>query len=172
MLPLYTGTRVRRLYTDGSGAGSAARRRVSIGAAVITTNGDEAVRALVDAQRRGDTRVTLTRYRDAYRVSRLSKTIDARDRIYYEASYGVILPGITAVARLLPYRVLRALANRADRKEAEASYAYGITDRAAYLAAEAQRVGVLRRMAVDRYDVRAVVTTVYYFELRRRGEGS
>jgi hypothetical protein len=92
---------------------------------VITTNGDEAVRALADAQRRGDTRVTLTRYRDGYRVSRLSKTIDARDRFYYEASYRVMLPGITFVARLLPYRVLRALANRADRREAEAAYYYG-----------------------------------------------
>jgi hypothetical protein len=139
---------------------------------MITTNGDEAVRALVDAQRRGDTRVTLTAYRDGYRVSRLSKTIDIRDRIYYEASYRVILPGITAVARLLPCRVLRALANRADRREAEASYGDGITDRAAYLAAEARRVGVLRRMAIDRYDVRADATTVYYFELRRRSEGS
>lgn len=139
---------------------------------MITTNGDEAVRALADAQRRGDTRVTLTRYRDGYRVSRLSKTIDARDRIYYEASYRVILPGITAVARLLPYRVLRALANRADRREAEASYADGITDRAAYLAAEARRVGVLRRMAIDRYDVRSDTCVTYYLELRRRGEGS
>ena len=145
---------------------------MSIGAPVITTNGNEAVRALADAQRRGDTRVTLTRYRDGYRVSRLSKTIDARDRIYYEASYRVILPGITAVARLLPYRVLRALANRADRREAEASYADGITDRAAYLAAEAKRVGVLRRMAIDRFDVRSDTSVTYYMELRRRGEGS
>jgi hypothetical protein len=172
VLPVHTGARVRRLFEDGSGAYRAARRRLPIGATVITTDGDEAVRELAAAQRRGDTRVTLTRYRDGYRVSRLSKTIDARDRFYYEASYRVMLPGITAVARLLPYRVLRALANRADRREAEASYADGITDRAAYLAAEARRVGILQRMAIDRYDVRSDTAVTYYFELRRRSEGS
>ena len=139
---------------------------------MITTNGNEAVRALADAQRRGDARITLTRYRDGYRVSRLSRTIDARDRFYYAAAYRVMLPGITFVARLLPYRVLRALANRADRREAEARYADGITDRAAYLAAEAKRVGVLRRMAIDRFDVRSDTSVTYYMELRRRGEGS
>jgi hypothetical protein len=87
--------------------------------------------------------------------------ITARDRFYYEASYRVILPGITFVARLLPYRVLRALANRADRREAEANYTDG-----------AKRVGMLRRMAVDRFDVRSDTSVTYYMELRRRGEGS
>lgn len=139
---------------------------------MITTNGDEAVRELVAAQRRGDYRVTLTRYRDGYRVSRLSRTVDARDRIYYAAAYRVLLPSITRLARLLPYRALRALANRADRREAEARYADGITDRAAYLAAEVRRVGVLRRTAIDRFDVRSDAAVTYYVELRRRGEGS
>lgn len=139
---------------------------------MITYDGDEALRELAAAQRSGDYRVVLTRYRDAYRVSRLSKTIDARDRVYYEASYRVLLPLMERLVRVLPSRVLRMLAGRADRREAEARYGDGITDRAAYLAAEARRVGMLRRMAIDRYDVRSDATTVYYFELRRRGEGS
>lgn len=85
--------------------------------------------------------------------------IDARDRFYYETSYRVLLPCMTAVARILPYRVLRSLANRADRREAAAHYTY-----------EALRVGVLRRLAVDRFDVRSDAACTYYFELRRRGE--
>jgi hypothetical protein len=87
--------------------------------------------------------------------------IRATDRLTYEATYRVILPGIAALARLLPTRALRALAYRSDRREAEARY----TD-------EAKRVGVLRRMSVDRYDARADTNVIYYFELRRRGEGS
>lgn len=138
---------------------------------MITRDGDEAVAALTEALRNGDYRVTLTFHQDAYRVSRLSNTIDARDRMYYEAAYRVLLPSMKRLVRVLPFRVLRMLANRADRREAEARYGDGITDRAAYLASEAQRVGMLRRMAIDRYDVRADATTVYYFELRRRGEG-
>jgi hypothetical protein len=83
------------------------------------------------------------------------------DRLTYEATYRVILPGIAAVSRLLPTRCVRALANRADRREAQARY----TD-------EAKRVGVLRRMAVDRFDARSDANVTYYLELRRRGEGS
>jgi hypothetical protein len=121
VLPLHTGTRVRRLFEDGSGAYRAARRRLPIGATVI----------------------------------------GAADRFYYEASYRALLPAITLTARVLPLRVLRRLADRADRREAEAHY----TD-------EARRVGLLRRMAIDRYDVRSDTAVTYYFELRRRSEGS
>jgi hypothetical protein len=85
----------------------------------------------------------------------------ATDRLTYEATYRVILPGIAAAIRVLPNRCVRALAYRADRREAEAHY----TD-------EAVRVGVLRRMAVDRFDARSDAATTYYFELRRRSEGS
>jgi hypothetical protein len=35
-----------------------------------------------------------------------------------------------------------------------------------------QRVGVLRRFAIDRYDARSDANVTYYMELRRRGEGS
>ena len=87
--------------------------------------------------------------------------ISAADRFYYEASYRALLPAITLTARVLPSRLLRMLADRADRREAEAHY----TD-------EARRVGVLRRMAVDRYDVRSDTAVTYYTELRRRSEGS
>ena len=87
--------------------------------------------------------------------------LTAYDRAMYEVAYRVILPGITAVARRIPYRVLRTLASRADRREA-----------AAYYSDEAARVGVLRRMAVDRFDVRSDTAVTYYLELRRRGEGS
>jgi hypothetical protein len=83
------------------------------------------------------------------------------DRLTYEATYRVLLPGITRAVRLLPTRCVRALANRADRREAQATYAD-----------EAKRVGVLRRMAVDRYDARSDAAVTYYMELRRRSEGS
>ena len=99
----------------------------------------------------------------------MARTIDARDRFYYFATYRMALPLIAAVARRLPARTVRALADRADRREAEARYADGITDRAAYLAAEVQRVGVLRRTAIDRFDARSDAAVTYYMELRRRG---
>jgi hypothetical protein len=121
VLPLHTGTRVRRLFEDGSGALRAARRSLRV-------------------------------------VARMSS---AADRFYYEASYRALLPLITLTARCVPLRVLRRLADRADRREAEAHY----TD-------EARRVGILRRMAVDRYDVRSDTAVTYYLELRRRSEGS
>lgn len=139
---------------------------------LITWDANEAVRALADAQRSGDRRVTLEYTRDGYRVARMPRRIDARDRVYYFVTFRAALPVIEAVARRLPARIVRALANRSDRREAEARYAPVGTDRANYLAAEARRVGVLRRMAVDRYDARASAAVVYYLELRRRSEGS
>jgi len=87
--------------------------------------------------------------------------IRAYDRATYEVTYRVALPGLTRAVRLLPTRTVRRLASRADRREAEATYTDGM-----------QRVGVLRRFAIDRYDVRADASVIYYFELRRRGEGS
>ena len=81
------------------------------------------------------------------------------DRLTYEATYRVILPGIATVSRLLPTRCVMALANRADRREAAARYADGMA-----------RVGVLRRFAIDRYDARADANVTYYLELRRRNE--
>jgi hypothetical protein len=104
--------------------------------------------------------------RGAYRAARrrlriVARMISAADRFYYEASYRALLPAITLTARVLPLRVLRRLADRADRREA-----------AAYYTDEAVRVGVLRRMSVDRFDVRSDAVSIYYTELRRRGEGS
>ena len=87
--------------------------------------------------------------------------ITAYDRALFEATYRAVLPSIAAVTRLLPYRVLRTLANRADRREAAAHYRD-----------EAVRVGALRRYAVDRFDARSDAVGIYYRELRRRGEGS
>ena len=87
--------------------------------------------------------------------------IRAYDRLMYEATYRVLLPSITRAVRLLPTRRVQVLAYRADRREARARYSDGM-----------QRVGVLRRIAIDRYDVRADAAVTYYVELRRRGEGS
>jgi hypothetical protein len=87
--------------------------------------------------------------------------IRATDRLTYEATYRVILPSIATVIRLLPTRCVQALAYRADRREARAHYTDGSV-----------RVGVLRRMAIDRFDARSDAAITYYFELRRRGEGS
>ena len=86
--------------------------------------------------------------------------IRAYDRIIYEATYRGLLAAIGRAIRLLPIRVVLALANRADRREAAARYADGMA-----------RVGVLRRFAIDRYDARADANVTYYLELRRRGEG-
>ena len=87
--------------------------------------------------------------------------LTAYDRAVFGVTYRAVLPGTAAVARLLPYRVLRTLANRADRREA-----------AAYYRDEAVRVGALRRYAVDRFDARSDAVGIYYRELRRRGEGN
>jgi hypothetical protein len=87
--------------------------------------------------------------------------ITAYDRALFEATYRAVLPALEALARRVPRRVLRALANRADRREA-----------AAYYTDEAVRVGALRRIAVDRFDARSDAVSIYYRELRRRGEGS
>lgn len=138
----------------------------------ITYDGDEAVAVLADAQRDRGRWHALTRHGDAYRVAPVPRAIDARDRFYYSAYYRLVLPSIGAVARVLPTRFVRALASRADRREAAAEYGHGASDRAASLAAEAKRVGVLRRLAIDRYDARADATVTYYAELRRRSEGS
>jgi len=87
--------------------------------------------------------------------------IRAHDRIMYEVTYRVLLPGMQRAIRLLPTRLVWTLANRAERREAAARYADGM-----------QRVGVLRRFAIDRYDARSDANVTYYMELRRRGEGS
>ena len=87
--------------------------------------------------------------------------IRAYDRAIYAATYRVLLPSITRFVRLLPTRCVQSLAYRADRREANAHYSQAM-----------RRVGVLRRFAIDRYDVRADANVTYWMELRRRGEGS
>ena len=87
--------------------------------------------------------------------------ITAADRFYYEWTYRVVLPSITRFVRVLPTSCVRRLADRADRREAAATYTR-----------EGTRVGVLRRKAVDRFDARSGAAVTYYFELRRRSEGS
>jgi len=89
------------------------------------------------------------------------QVISAYDRLTYEWSYRVLLPCIRRAIRVLPGRLVRLLADRSDRREAQAHYVEGM-----------QRVGILRRYAIDRYDVRADTNVTYYTELRRRGEGS
>lgn len=84
---------------------------------------------------------------------------DALDRALFEASYRLLLPAIRRAVRVLPTRIVRLLADRADRREAAANYLPG---------PETARVGILRRQAVDRYDVRSDATMAYYGELRRR----
>jgi len=91
--------------------------------------------------------------------------IRAYDRAVYTLTYGGELRmGMLRVLELLvtfmPYRTLRRMADRADRREAEARYDDG-----------AARVGILRRQAIDRYDVRSDATCVYYAELRKRNAG-
>lgn len=83
--------------------------------------------------------------------------ITLTQRISYEWSYRVMLPSITAAVRLLPWRAVFVLAYRADRREAAATYTDG-----------AKRVGILRRQAIDRYDVRSDATFCYFAELKRR----
>ena len=88
--------------------------------------------------------------------------IRLHDRAAYTIVYGgERVPGTLRVLELLaarmPYRMLRRMADRADRREAAARYDDG-----------AARVGVLRRQAIDRYDVRADSTCIYYAELRCR----
>ena len=91
--------------------------------------------------------------------------IRAYDRLTYAIVYGgERVPGMLRVLELLaarmPYRMLRRMADRADRREAAARYDDGTA-----------RVGVLRRQAIDRYDVRSDATCIYYAELRaRKGE--
>lgn len=88
--------------------------------------------------------------------------IRAYDRLAYTVVYGGgrgrgVLALLELVTRRLPTRTVRRLADRADRREAAARYDV-----------ETRRVGVLRRIAVDRYDARADAACIYYTELRRR----
>ena len=86
-----------------------------------------------------------------------SMALTVWDRACYAVAYGAFLPTLDRVVRVLPTRVVRRLAERADRREAAAHYGD-----------ELQRVGLLRRYAVDRYDVRSDATGSYWRELRRR----
>jgi len=91
--------------------------------------------------------------------------IRLHDRAAYTIVYGgERVPGTLRVLELLaarmPYRMLRRMADRADRREAAARYDDG-----------AARVGVLRRQAIDRYDSRSDAACIYYAALRARNAG-
>ena len=79
------------------------------------------------------------------------------DRVTYTLTYRVALPTLAASVRILPTGIVRALAFRADRREAAAEYEDA-----------ARRGGLLRRMAVDRFDARSDAAVIYWRELQVR----
>ena len=88
-------------------------------------------------------------------------TLNAWDRVLYVTNYTVVLPTLRRTIRVLPERTVRRLRDRAERREAAATYMD-----------ETVRVGILRRMSVDRFDVRSDATSIHLHELRTRsGEG-
>jgi hypothetical protein len=84
-------------------------------------------------------------------------TLNAWDRVLYVTNYTVVLPTLRRTIRVLPERTVRRLRDRAERREAAATYMD-----------ETVRVGILRRMAVDRFDARSDANVIYYMELRTR----
>ena len=84
-------------------------------------------------------------------------TLNAWDRVLFFTSYTVVLPTLRRTVRVLPERTVRRLRDRAERREAAATYMD-----------ETVRVGILRRMAVDRFDVRSDATSIHLHELRTR----
>jgi hypothetical protein len=84
-------------------------------------------------------------------------TLNAWDRVLFATSYTVVLPTLRRTVRVLPERTVRRLRDRAERREAAATYMD-----------ETVRVGILRRMAVDRFDVRSDATSIHLHELRTR----
>lgn len=84
-------------------------------------------------------------------------TVRTYDRLLWETSYRVVLPTIRTTLRFLPTSTIRRLRDRAERREARSRYI-----------AETERVGILRRLAVDRWDIRSDVLLVHLRELRIR----
>ncbi len=84
-------------------------------------------------------------------------TLRAWDRVLFATSYTVVLPTLRRTVRVLPTSVVRRLRDRSERREAAATYMD-----------ETVRVGILRRMAVDRFDVRSDATSIHLHELRTR----
>ena len=84
-------------------------------------------------------------------------TWELRDRVPYAFAYRFLLPTIRRTIRVLPTSAVRVLRDRAEMREASATYTN-----------ETDRVGILRRMAVDRFDVRSDATLIHLHELRRR----
>jgi hypothetical protein len=85
---------------------------------------------------------------------------ELRDRVPYAFAYRFMLPTIRRTIRVLPTSAVRRLRDRAEMREASATYMHTMD--------ETDRVGILRRMAVDRFDVRSDATYIYLRELRRR----
>lgn len=87
-------------------------------------------------------------------------TWELRDRVPYVFAYSILLPTLRRTIRVLPTSAVRRLRDRAERREASATYIFRMD--------ETDRVGILRRMAVDRFDVRSDALGIHLSELRRR----
>lgn len=79
------------------------------------------------------------------------------DRVLFVIAYRIVLPALRRTLRVLPTSAVRVLRDRAEMREAASHYTN-----------ENVRVGILRRMAVDRHDVRSDATMIHLHELRRR----